>query len=220
MILTSKKLLKKMFPRFWLYVRVIKLLVKNENSYLHASGWIKSVKEQRPLSPDGNELPWMNYPIIAFLQERLSKELTIFEFGSGYSTLFFAKRAKSVMSVEYDDTWFQLINKNLPENAQIIFKQKDIDGEYCRVIQSTGKQFDVVVVDGRDRVNCIKQSIDALSDRGVILLDDSQREYYSDGINHAIEKGFSPLSFEGLKPTDTGVDKATILYRRNNCLNL
>lgn len=162
----------------------------------------------------------MNYAVTEFLKERLSKNFHLFEFGSGYSTFFYARLVHRVTSVEYDDAWFQLIKKNLPENVELVNKQADIDAEYCRVITSSGRKYDVVIVDGRDRVNCIKQSIKSLSERGAVLLDDSMRERYREGITCLKERGFRALCFEGLKPTSPEIGKTTIFYRINNCLDI
>ena len=98
-----------------------------------------------------------------------------------------------VTSVEYDDVWFQLIKKNLSENVELVYQQADIDTEYCRVITSSGRKHDVVIVDGRDRVNCVKQSIESWSERGVVVLDDSMRERYREGITWLKERGFRAL---------------------------
>lgn len=215
-----KAILNKAFPTYVLYGRGFNSLLRNENSYLYTTGWMRSLRERKPVDKDGNEIPWMNYSVIKFLGDRLRKDFNLFEFGSGYSTLFYARLVQSVTSVEYDEEWFEIVKKIAPENVKLIFKEKDINGEYCRVINSTGQKYDVVIVDGRDRVNCIKQSIEALTVRGVILFDDSQREFSLEGINYAKEKGFHALDFEGLKPTGNEIDRTTILYCRDNCFDI
>ena len=162
----------------------------------------------------------MNYAVVAFLERRLNKTLSVFEYGSGYSTLFYARCARSVISVEYDQAWYASIGPRLPPNASLLFVPHDVDGEYCRAIARTGEYFDVVVVDGRDRVNCVRQGMQALSSRGVIVLDDSERAKYASAISHAQQNGFLSVDFEGLKPTDSSWCRSTILYRRENCLGL
>lgn len=52
------------------------------------------------------------------------------------------------------------------------------------------------------------------------MLDDSQREQYAGGILHARSRGYLTLDFEGLKPTGSGLDRTTIMYRRDNCLGI
>ena len=181
---------------------------------------MRSLREGKPVDEVGTEIPWMNYPVIKFLGSRLRKDFQLFEYGSGYSTLFYARLVHRVTSVECDEEWFRTVRTIAPGNVSLFFEQEDINGKYCRVITWTGQKYDVVIVDGRDRVNCIRQSIEALAAKGVILLDDSQRESYREGIAYAKEKGFRALDFEGLKPTWDEASRTTILYRHDNCLDI
>jgi len=146
--------------------------------------------------------------------------MRLFEYGSGYSTLFFSELVGNVVSLEYELTWYEKISKELPKNAKVMLVNNDVDGSYCRAIHQVDGFFDVVVVDGRDRVNCIRQALDKLNEGGVIVLDDSQRERYQEGISHTVRQGFKRLDLEGLKPAEHGVNRATIFYRNKNCLNL
>lgn len=162
----------------------------------------------------------MNYPVIKLLKERLNKDLDVFEYGSGYSTLFYAKLVRSVISIEYDQDWLELMQPKVPENVLLVAKEKDVDGTYCRSIAEYNQDFDVVIVDGRDRVNCVKQAMTKLSKAGVVVLDDSSRERYQEALEYAEDQGFRLLSIEGLKPTDFGTDQTTFIYRKDNCLRL
>jgi hypothetical protein len=211
-----KRILKKTFPGLAAYVT----LIMNKDSFLHSSGWMESLKRGYPCRRDGSELPWMNYSVIAFLEKQLRKDLTLFEYGSGYSTFFYSRLVGKVTCVEHNRSWYESLEKKIPANVKLIFIKQDYGGDYCRSITLNGQQYDVVVVDGRDRVNCIKQSIEHLSVQGVILLDDSDRDNYSQGIEHAKEAGFLALDFEGLKPTGSGSHKTTIFYRNHNCLGI
>ncbi len=222
-----KRLLKNAFPSQYerykqrkLAKWIGKLFVYDENSFLQTTGWLKSLVESKPLDAEGNQIPWMNYSIVNILKERLQKDFHLFEFGSGFSTLFYAELVQRVVSVEHDKEWYDLQKNSLPENAEIIFKNKDVDGEYCRTILNTGQKWDVIVVDGRDRVNCIKQSIETLTECGVILLDDSSRERYREGISFAQSKGFRALNIESFKATGLEIERTTILYRNGNCLGI
>ena len=213
---TLKHSLTRRFPK----LSACYTLLAKGDSYLHSTGWIESKRRGYPCRPDGSELPWMNYAVIAFLERRLNKTLSVFEYGSGYSTLFYARRVRNVISVEYDQAWIASIGPRLPPNANVLFVPDDVDGDYCRAIARSGDSFDVVVVDGKDRENCVKQSMQALSSRGVIVLDDSQRAKYAPAIAYAQENGYLTVDFEGLKPTESSWFRTTILYRRENCLGL
>jgi tRNA A58 N-methylase Trm61 len=181
---------------------------------------MKSLKQGYPCRADGTIVPWMNYAIVFFLEERLKKDLKLFEFGSGYSTLFYANLVHSVTSVESDERWFTTIKDNIPSNAQLIFQEEDENGDYCRAAIQAGQLYDVIVVDGLDRVNCVRQSMEALTELGVILLDDSEREEYGEAFELTAQYDFRALTFEGLKPNDLELRRSTIFYRDNNCFHI
>ena len=213
-----KKLLKKMFPKYALHRSAQSLLVNN-NSYLHETGWMRSLEEGKPVDKEGRAIPWMNYAVISFLKERLQKDMRLFEFGSGYSTFFYSELVKSVTSVEFDKEWLSTVEKNVPTNVKLVYQKEDNDGDYCRVVRSSGTEYDMIIVDGRDRLNCVRQSLQALSEKRVIILDDSHRNRYQVCIKEVKKSGFLTLDFEGLKPTGNEIDRTTVFYRRKNCLN-
>ncbi len=215
-----KERLMGIFRRFLPRLAAFHGLILNKHSYLYDIGWMESLQRGFPYRKGGSEIPWMNFAAIAFLEQRLRREQALFEYGCGHSTLFYARLAGSVTSVEYDKGWHDLMAKKAPPNVTLIFQAHDRDGEYCRTIRRSGAPYDVVIVDGRDRVNCIKQSVDCLTPRGVILLDDSCRSSYRPGLEYAMERGFRALEFEGLKPTGYVMERATLLYRSDNCLGV
>jgi hypothetical protein len=197
-----------------------KKLIEDSDSYLYSSGWMASLERGYPCKSDGSEIPWMNYCVVAFLEQRLQSDLRLFEYGSGFSTIFFSHLVESVTAVEHDQKWFDKLKPRLAGNVELLFRREDENGDYCRSIHASGEQYDVVVVDGRDRVNSIKQSLGAMSSRGVILLDDSQRSAYGEGLVLARSQGYLTLDFEGLKPISGEGARTTVMYRRENCLNI
>ena len=60
-------------------------LAFHRDSYLRTSGFIDSHREGFPGIRQGAARPWINYNAISFLDQRLSPELSLFEFGSGGS---------------------------------------------------------------------------------------------------------------------------------------
>ncbi len=197
-----------------------KELINTPDSYLHTTGWLNSLHAKKPIDTDGNPIPWMNYTVVELLSDRLTPDLDLFEYGSGFSTAYYAARVRSVTSVEYDRDWHDTIAPTLPTNAQLIYQEKDEDGDYCRTITTTDKSYDVVVIDGRDRVNCTIQAIPHLTPTGVIILDDTHRPRYQPAVDHAAQFGFKHLKLTGLKPTGRRPAATTILYRPDNCLGI
>lgn len=216
----NQKTVSNFFQRkLWFFFAFYQLVLAKQ-SYIRYTGWIESLKRGYPCAANGSEIPWINYPTIAILKERLNKNLSLFEFGSGYSTIFYANLVKTVISVEHDQSWLDFIKSKMPNNVFLIYREEDIDGKYCRSITEFDQSFDVVIVDGKDRINCVKQALTKLSEEGVIILDDTGRKEYIEIIDYVKQKDFLNLSLEGLKPSSRKVQKTTIFYRQSNCLNI
>lgn len=187
---------------------------------VHDSGWFRSYKEGQPVDFDGEPIPWLPYPVIDFIEKRISPDLDVFEFGCGNSTLWWARRLRRIISVEHDPLWHSRTKANLPVNAELILVELDYAGRYSNAINATGHRFDIVVVDGRDRVNCVRNSVNSLTDRGVIILDNSDRENYRSGILFLEQMGFRHLDITGLIPVVAWSGQTSIFYRHGNCLGI
>jgi hypothetical protein len=200
--------------------RLKALLSYGHKGYLNSIGWFTAFDKKQAVDGQGKALPWVTYSFIDFIKERINKSQHIFEYGSGSSTIFYAERAGSVTSVEHDKGWFDKVKNTSPGNAEMIFCHLEKDGEYAKKAALLGKKFDIIIVDGRDRVNCCKYSVDALSENGVLVLDDSEREVYNDARSFLKEKGFKELSFSGISP-GLFYEKATsVFYMQDNCLEI
>src|SRR3954447_6175598 len=72
------------------------------------------LKDKTPLDL---EIPWFSYAAIDFLENFLQPHMTVCEYGSGGSTLFFSRRVKSVVSIEDNRTWFDLVSRRVKEKG-------------------------------------------------------------------------------------------------------
>lgn len=200
--------------------RLKALLSLGHKGYLNDIGWFNAYDKKQSVDGAGKAIPWVTYSFIDFIKDRINKEQHIFEYGSGNSTIFYAERAGTVTSVEHDKGWFDSIRNSSPANAELIFCELETDGEYAKKAASLGRKFDIIIVDGRDRVNCCKYGVDALSPSGVIVLDDSEREAYNSARVFLKEKGFKELFLSGISPGSL-IEKATsVFYKADNCLDI
>lgn len=200
--------------------RLNALLSYGHKGYLASIGWFTAFDTHQAVDANGAPLPWVTYSFIDFIKTRLTKELSIFEYGSGNSTLFYAHFVKRVVSVEHDEAWYHKIVKEKADNAEMIFTALEKGGEYSKKASLLGEAFDVIIVDGRDRVNCCKNSVAALSNRGVLVLDDAEREFYQEARTFLIEKGFKELPFTGISPGLFYNKTTSVFYRETNCLGI
>jgi len=186
--------------------------------YLAQSGWFKSWRTKRSIDAEGKPIPWITYPCLSFLKSRVTSKMEVFEFGCGNSTLWWAERVTRVVCCEHDPEWYSKMKNQIGINVQLELRQCGPD--YAEFIEQFSGRFHVVVIDGRDRVSCIKHSLGALASDGVLLLDNSERHQYSSGIDFLVEKGFRRLDFEGPIPIVTESSMTTIFYKKDNCLNI
>lgn len=196
------------------------VLTRSRKSYLRRCGWFESMARARPVQPNGDPIPWMTYPAIEFLSSRVQTGMRVFEFGTGYSTLWWASRVSSVTTCDHHPEWHAKIRAIAPQNVQLMLVELTADGAYCRAARSTGNQYDLLIIDGRDRVNCARQSLEAVSPTGVIIWDNSNRTRYIEGYAWLKAHGWRDLVFHGMGPSSAQAWSTSVFYRDGNCLGI
>lgn len=196
-----------------------KLISFRSFGYLLETGWFESFRSGQSVDGEITPIPWFTFSAIDFLKERLTKNLNVLEFGSGNSTLFFAERVNKVVSVEHNEIYFQKILVNKPNNVEIRIVTDSTSEDYLKLI-SDELRFEIIIVDGLYRNECLKNSINYISESGVIILDDSERADYNLGIEFLLMTGFKHLSFSGIAPGIFFKKRTSIFYKSINCLGI
>jgi hypothetical protein len=178
---------------------ITSLLPKDTNHFL-TSGWLLSVGSGMPLNNEGKPIPWYTYPAIDFLDAIKKHNWFVFEWGSGYSTLWWAQHVKKVYSIEDNELWFNQIFHQVPNNVQLKYENKN--ETYINSINNHElKYFDVIVIDGLYRNECSLNCVRYLKDSGIIIFDNSDRKEYEEGMTFLKRNGFKRLDFWGLAPS-------------------
>lgn len=86
--------------------------------YLSESGWLESAESRLPMRA-GTPLPWFTYAAIEFLERNVDRAVSVFEFGAGHSTLYWADRVGAVSSVEHDAAYVAYLRERLPGNVSL-----------------------------------------------------------------------------------------------------
>jgi len=207
----------------WFILRKLKLAGSLQlvlKSTLKEYGWFLSYNTKQSVDCNNAPIPWFTYPAIKFLAPRLTKDLSVFEYGCGNSTIWFADRIGKIISVEHDKEWYTMVLARMPENAKLIFEELQLGGRYCNAVVACNEKFDIIIIDGRDRDNCAKKAINCLSDRGIIVFDNSNFDYYKEGADFIYKSGFKRLDFYGMTPIAAPESCTTIFYRDGNCLGI
>ncbi|HMD36554.1 MAG TPA: class I SAM-dependent methyltransferase [Vicinamibacterales bacterium] len=174
---------------------------------------LESVKSQRAVDAAGNPLPWYTYPAIEFLRQLDFSDKTVFEYGSGMSTLFWAGKAKRVVSVEDDEQWCGTLRNLIPANAELIY-EPDL-ANFPGVISSRG-EFDIIVVDGpargRTRLKCCRAAFPQLRDGGLIILDNS--DWLPESSKCLRDYGLLEVDMTGFAPICGHVQTTSLFFHR------
>lgn len=177
------------------------------------------------------DVPWWTYNAIDEVEAWLAPRahVRVFEWGSGASTIWLAKRATEVHSVEHHAAFGELIQEQLantphatldivepePSEHPAIGSAKEGHGDldftrYVRHIDVVGGTFDLIVVDGRAREACLVAALPHLADDGIIVFDNTMRRRYRKAIAAApvVER-----AFRGLTPTLPYPDQTSIITK-------
>jgi predicted O-methyltransferase YrrM len=156
---------------------------------------------------DRLDVPWWTWSAIREMERFLDQRpaARAFEWGSGASTFWLARRCGSVTSVEHHqgfaDHTAQMMTRF--ETVEVLVRQPEtITSNYADAVRS-GKsgnegldfrryvdaieevdmaEYDVIVIDGRARSDCLARAVDHIADGAWIVLDNSDRHRYQDAI--------------------------------------
>jgi hypothetical protein len=175
-------------------------------------GWLQSVRQQRCIM-NGNDVPWFTYPAIEFLKQIDFRDKSVFEWGAGYSTVFWASRAKEVVSIETESSWYRKIQDLVGQNVVLILSKPSVDA-YVDHINKFAK-FDIIVIDGtgESRVECCRKAIGKVNNGGMIILDNSDLWLNSASVLRSA--GFIQVDFTGFSPMSAHCHTTSIFFTRD-----
>ena len=167
-----------------------------------------SLTTHKIIDDKGSPMPWITYTCWEFLEQLDLKNKEVFEWGGGNYTLYWARQAKSVISIEDDEKWFSVIKPQLPDNAKMFLCNEF----YLNQIKNYGL-FDIIFVDSDDkfRVQSTIASVDHVREGGMIILDNS--DMYPQAAEFLRGKGFTQIDFFGFAPQVSYVSVTSIFFK-------
>ena len=185
------------------------------------SGHFRSALAARALDRGGEPLPWYTYPMISFLQTKRFAGRTVLEFGAGQSTLWWARRADRVVALEDHSDWHSRLSGRVDQNVELHLvgsRLEEAEGLF------SGQRFDVIVIDGLDRLACADRALDLLAARGAVIFDNSDGHWGGCEGEYPVldlfrEAGYSRIDFYGHAP-GVIVPHCTSLLFRGDCFLL
>jgi hypothetical protein len=136
-------------------------------------------------------LPWFSFSAIEFLEQRMHSGMTVYEYGGGGSTIFFAERAARIVTVESDERWVEPIEAQLRRrhlaNVELVLATADFDDQETFAqspfaLALPDEPADVVVIDSFDYYNghplrpkLFPMAEGKVKPGGMLVVDDSWR---------------------------------------------
>lgn len=172
-------------------------------------------------------LPYMSHREIIDLVSYLDRDTEMLEIGGGNSTVFFSRIVKRLVTVEHNLEWSESIKKKMegskcnweihtiePNWPQVHPFNPAEEGQfdnYVNFISSLPEdQFDLALIDGRDRVRSFSAAITKVKKRGILLIHDfwNREKYHSLLDINSLELIFDSNSY------GTDVDNTLAAFRR------
>ena len=145
------------------------------------------------------DVPWWSLPAIERVEAWIGArngQVRVFEYGSGASTVWLARRCAHVTTVEHDAAFarsiapllarenitLHLIEPLRPVSAPIAGSGRRgyEDCDFSRYVDCIvgDRRYDLIVIDGRARVACLERAVRFLAEGGLIVFDNSERKRY------------------------------------------
>ncbi len=144
------------------------------------------------------DLPWWTFSASAEVRDFLAQRphARVFEWGSGSSTVWLARRSASVTSIESDAGWAQRVSRSVPGHVTMVTpaipratKDTPVHSKrwgyrslnfsaYVNAIDAIPGDFDLIVIDGRAREACFARALPRLAEGGTIVFDNTNRRRY------------------------------------------
>jgi hypothetical protein len=210
--------------RFRLFTKIWSRIVNAEpsspsadflNSYAESVGYFLSVEVGVPIDQKSDPTPWFTYSSLEFLSQIDKRGLSVFEFGTGYSTLYWQNNGAAVYGAEHNPDWYSMICTKIKDCSGVkLFTTKE---DYSLSIAHIGIQFDVIVIDGIWRNECAKAAIQHLSSEGIIILDNS--DWYVDVVEYLDSLGLVRVDFSGPGPINNYSWTTSIFFHGKSVLS-
>ena len=187
---------------------LLKTVVKHPNQ----AKYVRRLLSSKGRSTLALRTLWLPYEAIDFLENHVNPNFWVLEFGGGGSTAWFVDRVQKVVTIESDEEWVNLIHGETASSGKAELYLRSSADRYAAYVAAAStfpaESFDVILVDGRERVECVRRSVEKLKPGGLLILDDSDRSKYNEV--HAMLQSWNRENFYGLAPCKDVTGNTTI----------
>ena len=155
-------------------------------------GFLESSKKNIPVNDKNEVMPMYTYPCYEWLNSIDWNGSKVFEYGTGYSTIWWQNKNVDYHAVEDNKQWHDMIE----DKTNIEYKPGH--HKYIESIYKYDFKFDVIVIDGVVRFDCIKPALEKIKDDGIIIFDNT--DWHKNSKEELDRSDLIPIHFHGFKP--------------------
>lgn len=210
----SSAVARKLLPKAaFSFLRRIATATLTPLAFSRDTGHFRSSLLTAPVDAQGLPVPWYTYPMISFLEAKTFTGCRVLEFGAGYSTLWWAARAATVVSFEANEEWFTILEQKAPPNVKLNLcpsKKPSLEE-----ISRHSDTYDIIIIDGLNRPHCAALVPPLLAPNGAIIIDNSEGygPTLGESITSMFRGTFSRVDFYGYCPGVIRRHCTSLLFR-------
>ena len=155
-------------------------------------GFLESSKRNIPVNDKNEVMPMYTYPCYEWINSIDWTNSKVFEYGTGYSTIWWQNKNVDYHAVEDNKQWYDMIE----DKTNINYKPGL--HKYIQSIYDYNYKFDVIVIDGVFRFDCIKPALDKIKNDGIIIVDNT--DWHRNSKEELDKSDLIPIHFHGFKP--------------------
>lgn len=154
--------------------------------------WQRRLKKRRwwdrpNVTGDATE-PWWTRAAVTSIDILLQPSFVGFEFGSGRSTLWIARRIKHLISIEHSPAWSELVRNDLRLQQVDNVDHQLVPREHYIDFIDQYQKFDTIFVDGEFRVPTFKKALSHIKPKqGIVVLDNSDMPLQKQAVDQAMK---------------------------------
>jgi hypothetical protein len=124
-------------------------------------------------------LPWYTLPCLHWLKTLNVSQWRVFEYGCGYSTIWWALNCEKVKSVDSNYEW---------SRAMLAVYVEDEYNYVESISFGFDSPYDCIIVDGSYRENCVNNCLEHLKQNGYLIIDNwGQEDFPVDACDRTLE---------------------------------
>jgi 16S rRNA G966 N2-methylase RsmD len=173
-------------------------------SFSFKTGHFWSAMAGKSMDSNRNPIPMLTYPALEVLASMDLAKVSILEFGSGQSSIYFDQRVKKLTSIESSPQWARYVRNNTSSkvNLYVCPEKKDFKLVQKKIVN---KQFDIVLIDGvpykgGDRMEAANLTLNLANNPKLVIVDNSDLRQCLPIINAFEINNYIRADFIGYSP--------------------